>query len=103
MHIFIHTYIFSFSFYLFGFFFFFFAEAFGKYLGFEGIFTVPPKVSNRIGNMQRSPGSDLGIFQETLFSYVNAFVDSIDVQTSKSMQLIMGIWRADHMLPMLKW
>ena len=66
-------------------FFLFFAEAFGKYLGFEGSFTVPPKVSNRIGNTQHSPGSDLGIFQEALFSYVNAFVDSIDVQTSKSM------------------
>lgn len=63
------------------------------------------KVSKRMGNtQQRSPGSDLGIFQEALFSYVNAFVGSIDdVQTSKSVQLIMGIWRADHMLPMLKW
>jgi hypothetical protein len=38
-----------------------------------------------------------------IFSYVNAFVDSIHVWTSKGVQLIMGIWRADHMLPMLKW
>lgn len=64
---------------------------------------MPLKVSERMGNTQRSPGSDLGIFQEALFSYANAFVDSIDIQTSKGVQLIMGIWRADHMLPMVKW
>lgn len=33
---------------------------------------------------------------------MNAFVDSIDVPTSKSVQLIVGIWKAAHTLPMLK-
>lgn len=72
--------------------------------GLWGYFHSTPKVSRRRGGDTRcAPVSDLGIFQEALFSYINAFVDSTDVQTSKSVQLIMGIWRADHMLPMWKW
>lgn len=45
----------------------------------------------------------LGNFLGGIFSYANAFVDSIHVQTSKGKRLILGIWRADRMLPTLKW
>lgn len=45
----------------------------------------------------------LGNFLGGIFSYANAFVDCIHVQTSKGTQLIMGIWRTDHMLPTFKW
>lgn len=71
--------------------------------GFGVIFTAHRRWADEGGDTRCAPVSDLGIFQEALFSYINAFVDSTEVQTSKSVQLIMGIWRADHMLPMLKW
>lgn len=66
---------------------FFLPKLLAKRAGFGGMFSATEGEPATGGHSARQPVL-LGTFQEALFSYVNAFVDPIDLLTSKSVQLI---------------